>query len=917
MLANYYCRTLYQKFNYFGAWHPTNKIQLGDIGILKRYQFERMANLSDLGISFETLMYDNGGKLDFSSDKNMTIKVNTNASTVEEGGLGKGGMVLDVNFSAEKAILLKVEGTKIMTIANQLNLAEEIERRFNKPERGDTWEKNWVVVTEVIEGKEGTIIVSEGKEGQLSLKAQGEVEPANFHLASAAAKFDTVYQHSIGTTAIGREGISPLFKLKGISTSWWSKHGRLKTKGLGVDREPVQIEPLGKALGDELPSLAIRVPKTGFSGKNIHVLSIGIDKYQSPEIPELGECVNDTKRLEAILKSNLGIPDPQYKILQNEEATRAGIIKTFRNHFAHLKEGDTAILHYSGHGSQEPASQAFIDEKLEVPYGSNEVIVCHDSRQAGIYNLADKELRWLIHELQYPKNEPARHIHFVALFDCCHSGSMLRQSGRQIKTRLDKFVYKARPIDAFLEGQYARLLEKGELHLPPVHYISLTACSPEQLAIEVAEEGGLFTTALCQILGAGHWGGRLPTYSEMHALIRDQVAHNSYNRQIPQFEYHGQVNPNRCFFQMGSPGTARYPLLTRRGEDWVAGIGAIHGLDSNAVKGLEVPIYTLENTATPYTWAIALGVEVEFTKIRIKRGAKPLVPNSPYLIGLFAPALPVAILSKSDQALQQLKKVWSQDRFQRQFIPAQESSYQLEIQDRSYAIYRTRNGKKQLVYGIAAVDEKGAQLLLENLEQIARWEQINGLNTPKNSAISTRDIAWSFDYQDIEMGWVTKKWDDEDPAGESVEQIAIPFDASKGGIPYRIEVSVKKTTRIKPYFYLIYLDRKYQISQKHEAYVKPIYPGESIQLYDSRSKQTGLGFLEKDVEEIMETYLLIASEEPLISPALLEQDGLGPAFGKINSLRETKLPANSREIRLKQNQARWMVKRLEVRVQKQ
>jgi|GEM_PF-4663425 len=923
MLAHFYCKSLYQNFNYFSPWQPSLKIKLGDIGILHGYQFERLANLVELGIPFDELMHGNTANIDFSSDKNLTIKSKTDFSTSEEvTALGQGEARIEVNFAAQKAVLLQVEGAKTRVIADQIKLAEEIERRFNEPKPDDQWKREWVVVTEVVEGDQGTILVSKDRGGQITLKAKTALNSGQLNLASASAEFETVVEKSIGAKVIGQAGITPLFKLKGISKSWWSNEGRFRTKGIGKPEEIPDITPLGIDESRAEKTTTDIAPKVNFSGEKIHVLSVGINKYKSENIPNLGECVNDTKRLQSILKPMLGIPKEQYLMLHNDQATRTGILKAFRKHFSKLKDGDTAIFYYSGHGSQEPAGQEFIDAGLEVKYGANETIVCYDSRDEGVHNIADKELRWLIHELQFPDgpDKPSKNIHFVAIFDCCHSGSILRQNSRRIRTRLDKGPYKARPIAAFLEGQYADMQQKGGIQLPPVNYISLTACSPHQLAIEIGEEGGLFTSAICELLRAGHWGMRWPTYAELLALVRDRVADDSNNRQTPHIEYSGNVNPNSCFLQVGIAGKARYPMLRKGNSKGVleAGLGAIHGLNEIAIRGMDVPVYKMNDTMHPYSWVEIESVGVEKTRLRMKAGAATLDPDTPYQLGLFPPPMPIKVVSRASTSQENLQTVLEEPRFAKQFFKnGLAGRYELKLTERQLAIHKQQGEKRQLLYGVDGNQVASARQLLEQLEQIARWEQLNAIVSPIDSSMIARDIVWKLSYLHPSNGWRDVVLDDSMTDSNTVNQIAIPFVPHLRGIPYRISVSLSARTSGKLYFYLIYLGWNYKIEQKHENYLKPLYGGESRVLYDSSVKNSGLGFLEENLTEVLETYLLISSPKELTMPYVFEQAGLGAKYGKINALETGRQDSKTREIGLGNRLSNWLVKRLELRVQKQ
>ena len=312
--------------------------------------------------------------------------------------------------------------------------------------------------------------------------------------------------------------------------------------------------------------------------RKIYVLSIGIDWYKSDHVYDLAGCVNDVVRLKTFFQKQFHIPDDQYRVLINHEATRDGIIEAFRTHFKQLQDGDIALFHYSGHGSWEKTSGEFIEAQLE-PIGSrNEVIVCHDSRTDGVYNLADKELRVLISELQYPSKGSSRNIHFACLFDCCHSGSMLRKEEPTVRVRMTSSSKHLRSLDTYLDQKYAKQWkETGSISYPPVDYISMAACSPRESAIE-DQEGGLFTSALIRALGMASHRANLPSYAQLFALIREITKTNANNLQTPYFEYAGRVNPFDAFLLQGETTSNAYPEIVQKDGELQVTLGALHGL---------------------------------------------------------------------------------------------------------------------------------------------------------------------------------------------------------------------------------------------------------------------------------------------------------------------------------------------------
>ena len=91
--------------------------------------------------------------------------------------------------------------------------------------------------------------------------------------------------------------------------------------------------------------------------------------------------------------------------------TRAAILQAYRHVVAVSKPGDSIFLHYSGHGTKVKDLNGDEDD------GYDEAIMPVDYKKSGI--IIDDELNDLI-----VKRLPAG-IHVVALYDCCHSGTVL------------------------------------------------------------------------------------------------------------------------------------------------------------------------------------------------------------------------------------------------------------------------------------------------------------------------------------------------------------------------------------------------------------------------------------------------------------------------------------------------------------
>nr|WP_293109750.1 caspase family protein [Okeania sp. SIO2F4] len=238
--------------------------------------------------------------------------------------------------------------------------------------------------------------------------------------------------------------------------------------------------------------------------KKIYALLVGIDQYApDSEVPTLKGCQNDIKAIEAYLKDQIAgeweLFEP--RILTNEQATRQGIIDGFQEYLCQAGSNDIALFYYSGHGGQQKTPEELLH--LD-PDNLNETLVCYDSRSPGGYDLADKELKYLLAKVA--EKDPR----VIVIFDCCDAGAGTRDVEG---VRLAPEDTRDRPLSSFIFAQdetFKNLLltssevdqKKTRLDLPRGKHILLAACRDYQYSKEYkgddGEPRGVFSYSLLQ-----------------------------------------------------------------------------------------------------------------------------------------------------------------------------------------------------------------------------------------------------------------------------------------------------------------------------------------------------------------------------------------------------------------------------------
>ena len=64
-----YARELKRQFGYFATWLPGTPLKLGDIGVIKKNTFRRLANITDLRIPFEIITDTTPVDIEYNSEK--------------------------------------------------------------------------------------------------------------------------------------------------------------------------------------------------------------------------------------------------------------------------------------------------------------------------------------------------------------------------------------------------------------------------------------------------------------------------------------------------------------------------------------------------------------------------------------------------------------------------------------------------------------------------------------------------------------------------------------------------------------------------------------------------------------------------------------------------------------------------------
>lgn len=262
--------------------------------------------------------------------------------------------------------------------------------------------------------------------------------------------------------------------------------------------------------------------------------------------------------------------DDRVRLLDDDGATRDGILRALRRLIEAAVPGDTAWIYYSGHGGRIDNPQH--DRGRAHEPRAYHCIIPFDHRPDHFCGIFSVELSALLAELT------ARTADVTVLFDCCHAAGQVRaHDGPRLRARAIPVPWRGeiRGHRDWLREQGYDLSARASAHESNPHAIRLFACAAAQIAYEREDERGhargLLTLALLPLLRDA---APSTTWRELAAFVRARVRADQPTQE-PQL-----VGPlDRQIFGGAAP---EHPgILTFQPPDRLSG-GTLHGVRPRA-----------------------------------------------------------------------------------------------------------------------------------------------------------------------------------------------------------------------------------------------------------------------------------------------------------------------------------------------
>jgi hypothetical protein len=445
------------------------------------------------------------------------------------------------------------------------------------------------------------------------------------------------------------------------------------------------------------------------------------------------------------------------------------------------------------------APTEFHDVELD---GMCETILCYDSRDRDGYDLADKEIAYLLHKHVLKGRQ------LLTIFDSCHSGTISKGIDavpKQAGENSNKLSFQE------FEGatEYGR---KGNFRFPPQrNHITLSACRDRESAVELninEERRSLFTYCLLETLRTANLGSL--SYEELTLATRNQVV-NWYPKQTVYGEAIGQASMRQLFLEGKMKQNRSLNLMCDKASNsWFFLQGELQGVsDESLIEAIDAGdwIELKVTSIGPSRTSVAAEdwMNSQATQGYVLRVAKRVA--QPLMVSIREEVLPKIRQEIIDGAQNHAAYV--------HLVPAEEvAGYEIgNYGPDRLALYL--RGAQHPVFAAVPIGMEGAvAIFLSHVGQVGRYWGIQRLRSPVRG-INLEDLVdvrlekVLFD----EYGKITKT----DIVPDLSKTVMLTYQEENGQVlqpGIRLSVRVKKGTQQRLYAGLLFLDETFLITDQ-------------------------------------------------------------------------------------------------------
>ncbi|RYF94890.1 MAG: hypothetical protein EOO02_23440 [Chitinophagaceae bacterium] len=232
----FYLKHMHDKTGYRATWDPVSSLQIGQIGKLENDgSFTVYSSLQNKGIPIATDQGPAKGGMDYTSEKGVKVSFKAAGKAPLAGSqLAEAEAGFNVEFSSDQGVVFKTAGHKNTRLTNVGDIEKAVLDLLDK----DEWDKDWLIITEIVQADSSTVIISTSNEGSMDLKASGNVGGDNLKITDASLGLTVSNKSGSNLNYIATENVTPLYKVMGLRHPLFQKW-KLQGKSVAEDETGV------------------------------------------------------------------------------------------------------------------------------------------------------------------------------------------------------------------------------------------------------------------------------------------------------------------------------------------------------------------------------------------------------------------------------------------------------------------------------------------------------------------------------------------------------------------------------------------------------------------------------------------------------------------------------------------------------
>lgn len=218
-MSRRYVKEVFEEIGYLPTWLPNVRHEVGQVGRIEKHGFVHHSTAKDLlgaGVRRRSQAAF-GSKLDLRSKRGVSQRLKVAGAALPDSGLLEQEAGIELAFAEEGGFVIQLLGCSIEQGLDLDRLQDAVLEAWND----GLWDKDWVIITEVVRGDSGAVVVSQGAQAKLDVAIAGGLD--GLPLARTDVKLTARETAGSVFNVLGEQGLTPLYRALRLARPWFGR----------------------------------------------------------------------------------------------------------------------------------------------------------------------------------------------------------------------------------------------------------------------------------------------------------------------------------------------------------------------------------------------------------------------------------------------------------------------------------------------------------------------------------------------------------------------------------------------------------------------------------------------------------------------------------------------------------------------